>query len=265
MKDLIKVQTAKLEDLTFSQRFAVKIILLVFGRFINIENDGFAADTSGSVIFAFNHNNAIETVLLAAYLLYARNGAKVHFVVDWVFGYIPVVGSVVRLVEPVFVFNKKPRFKWLTGNHRRPPNAKAWDECVDRLRQQGSIAIFPEGTRNHDPQVLLAGRAGVGRIVLSSAAPVVPVGIAFCGQNRSGRVPVLGSVVFRFGERLNFTTEIDESRAIRDSGELSDRDKRRRLAYLDKMVVHKVMTEISRLSGKSYPFEPPALPQAAAS
>lgn len=250
-----------MDGLSFAQRFAVKSILLFFLPFIHVENDERIESASDPVIFAFNHNNSIETVLLAAYLLYRRDGAKVHFVVDWVFGSIPLLGRFIRLIEPIFVFNKKPRFKLLSGDLPKQKPDKAWDECVSTLKDNRSIAIFPEGTRNHDPSALMAGRLGIGKIAIASAAPVVPVGVDFRDRSKHGKMPFFGSMTLRVGERLYFRNEIEESNNINRSTNLTRRSKRNHLLYLDKKVLHNVMTELSRLSGKSYPFDPPILQQ----
>jgi 1-acyl-sn-glycerol-3-phosphate acyltransferase len=185
----------------------------------------------------------------------------VHFLVDWVFGYIPVLGSFVRLNEPIFVFNKKARFAWIDARNDRTATTTAWDECVARLKQDHSIGIFPEGTRNHDPETLLEGRSGIGKIVIDAEASVVPVGIDFRRRRTHGKIPFFGFVTLRIGDRMSFANEIEESRSIASSDDMPGPVRKRRLIYLQKTVLYKVMIELSQLSGKSYPFDAPVVPQ----
>lgn len=52
------------------------------------------------------------------------------------------------------------------------------DLALNRLQRGQPVAIFPEGTRNRNPEpVLLRGKTGAARLVLATGASVVPVGI----------------------------------------------------------------------------------------
>ncbi|HJX28572.1 MAG TPA: hypothetical protein VJ885_11705, partial [Thermoanaerobaculia bacterium] len=81
---------------------------------------------------------------------------------------------------------------------------------------------------------LLRGRPGLGEIVLRSTASVVPVGIRFPAAERLGRPPLVGRIVLVIGEPLAFQEEREER-------------------ALARVVVARVMSEISRLSGKAFP------------
>ncbi|MEU8927640.1 lysophospholipid acyltransferase family protein [Kitasatospora sp. NPDC048545] len=97
------------------------------------------------------------------------------------------------------------------------------------LHQGGALGIFPEGTRSPDGR-LHRGRTGVGRLVLASRAPVVPV--ALIGTDRilppGRRLPRIGKVTIRFGRPMEF-------------GEVSSR-----------AVTDEVMRAVQQLSGRPY-------------
>lgn len=225
-------------------------LVLTLGRLAEIDGVERLTGRSGPVIFALNHSNAAETVIVQPLLL-ALTGRPVHFLVDWMFAYLPVAGWLIRRSDPILVYTKRARFGLFDAYRRRRAHASVIDACLARLEDGGQVALFPEGTRNGDPQTLLPARKGLGEIVLRSAAPVVPLGLTHLGAGR-GKTPVLGRVRLTVGEPLDFAAE---RRAAAEAAPLLRRELARRAAGL-------VMTEISRLAGKAHP--PARRPRAAA-
>ncbi len=263
MKNIHQVAIAPLGELGFAQRIAVRTILLLFSPLIEIENEETLTETSEPLIFAFNHNNSIETILVAAVLLYKRRGAKVRFVVDWVYGSIPLVRWFVRQVEPIYVYNKRAKLSLLEAARNRSNRKAVLDQISESLSNRDSVGLFPEGRRNSNPNTLRAGRTGIGKVAIDSAVPVLPIGIDFPCRIRLGRIPKIGRVILRVGSKLEFAEELGAAKMVAASTELSQKHKEKLLIFFDKTVVHKVMLELARLSGKNYPYDPPAIPRLA--
>ncbi|WP_052411173.1 lysophospholipid acyltransferase family protein [Streptomyces sp. NRRL S-118] len=96
-----------------------------------------------------------------------------------------------------------------------PAAEEAIAVAVAALEDGKVVGIFPEGTRSPDGR-LYRGRTGVGRLVVASRAPVVPV--AVIGTDRilpPGKwLPRVGQATIRFGRPMEFTES--SSRAITD-------------------------------------------------
>jgi 1-acyl-sn-glycerol-3-phosphate acyltransferase len=188
--------------------------MLTFGRLVTVEGAERLAEVPEPAIFALNHSNAVEAVLAPCVLIHLRRGRLLHFLADWMYLHVPVLGWVIRQCEPIPVYRKPAR--WRIGEayrleHRRESVVEA---CLERLAAGGSLGIFPEGTRNRDPRRLLRGRSGLGEIVLRSAAPVVPVGLHYPAAGRLGRAPRIGRLVLRIGEPMTFQAEQDRREIV---------------------------------------------------
>jgi 1-acyl-sn-glycerol-3-phosphate acyltransferase len=120
---------------------------------------------------------------------------------------------------------------------------RALETAKDELLAGHLIAVYPEGTRSHDPWVH-RGRTGVARLSRECGLPVIPVGIA-------GTVDVqpIGSrvmrpfrtVTVRFGEPMRMQPATDPSDPMADHDHADCR------AFTDTL-----MHEIARLSGHGY-------------
>jgi 1-acyl-sn-glycerol-3-phosphate acyltransferase len=216
--------------------------MLTFGRLVEVEGTERLDEIPEPAIFALNHSNSLESVLAPSILTYLRGGRLVHFLADWMYLQVPGLGWLIRQGETIPTYRKPARWRlreaWRLERRREP----VLDACLARLAAGQSLGIFPEGTRNPDPDRLLRGRRGLGEIVLRSSAPVVPVGLHYPAGRRLGRAPHCGRVVLRVGEPLAFS---EERRAA--DGNLSVTE-RRRIVHL---VVASVMAELERLTGKS--------------
>jgi 1-acyl-sn-glycerol-3-phosphate acyltransferase len=217
-------------------------------------------DCPDPAIFAFNHNSSFETILVPTALIYLRDGRRLGFVVDWMFGRLPLVGWVIRQTDPIYVYNKPSTLPFLNQIRAGQTRGNVTDACIKRLEEGASIGIFPEGTRNPDPCRLLRGRSGIGHIALRAGVPVVPIGIDFPARLRLGRNPHLGKIVLRIGRPLHFITENTVFNQISGDPTLSEQSLKQLSLYMDRRITHRVMEELAILSGKSYPFTAPVLP-----
>jgi 1-acyl-sn-glycerol-3-phosphate acyltransferase len=245
------------------KRYQIKnlqIIFLWLKWFIKIEHDERLDLINRPILLAFNHNNYFETLMIAIVFLFRMKGQKVTFMVDWMYGKLPVIGWFVNQIEPVLVYNKKASLTYLNRLKPLQRRQTVLAECLQRLRDNCSIGIFPEGTRNPDPYNLRRGRQGVGELALQARVPVVPVGVDFPARHRLGRVPAFGRLVLRIGKPLTFPVELAAcDHLLQDTGNhLNIKKKLER--FFAARVTHAIMMELSHLAGKTYPFARPVPP-----
>lgn len=226
-------------------RFLLKALILTLGRLVKVEGAERLARISEPAIFALNHSNAVEAVLAPAMLIHLRGGRPVHFLADWMYLQIPVLGGLIRLAEPIPVYGKPARWRWHERYRQQRRAEPIVETCLARLATGGSLGIFPEGTRNPDPVRLRRGRNGIAEIVLRSNASVMPIGIHYPASERLGRAPRLGRMVLRVGEPLHFRAE---RQAV---SSLAPEDLRARMPLI-RGVVGRVMAALEELSGKAY-------------
>jgi 1-acyl-sn-glycerol-3-phosphate acyltransferase len=188
-------------------------------------------------ILALNHASRLEALAVPALLIYHRGGARVHFMADWNFQLIPGIGLLYRRAGAIVVTRKPARPGFLNVlkplyTHARPSIERA----RDHLAAGRSIAIFTEGTVNRNPERLLRGRLGAARLSLETGASIVPGGIRI-----TGGTPSLPLLEVRFGAPLR-----PSPRAAADGPA-------REVATAEVRAWHaRMMTEISRLSGKAW-------------
>ena len=103
------------------------------------------------------------------------------------------------------------------------------------LQAGGACGIYPEGTRSRDGR-LYRGRTGVGHLVVSSGAPVVPVAVAGTEniQPVGSRLIRPAKVSVTFGTPLSFTD--------RYAGVPAGRARR--------LITDEIMAAIQRMSGQ---------------
>jgi 1-acyl-sn-glycerol-3-phosphate acyltransferase len=202
---------ALLADLSAQPRASTRALLrlsyLAVGKWVELEGRAHLEAVREPALFVLNHNNSYECVALPAILLAARQGRMVSFFIDWMYLETPFVGSVLRHVDPIPVYTKRAR--WGLWEHRRAAGrmVSTVDLALARLAAGDSLAIFPEGTRNRDPQRLGPPRSGLAPLILRSNAPVVPIGLEFPAARRLGRSPKLGRLIVRVGAPLDFAAE----------------------------------------------------------
>ena len=179
-------------------------------------------------VLALNHATRFEAVALPVLLVYHRSGRRVHFLADWNFQMIPGIGLLYRRSGAIVVTRKSARPRFLNVlkplyAHKQSSHARA----LAHLGAGRSVGIFPEGTVNRDPARLLRGRIGAARLSLEAGVPVVPGGI----RDVSGDA-LRPRLELAFGPPLHPP---------------------QRTAGADVRAWHgTIMTEIARLSGKSW-------------
>lgn len=222
---------------------ALRALLAAFGRMLEVEGAERLADRGAPVIFALNHGNAAEALLAPAALTWLSGGRPIHFLADWMYLELPLVGRLLRLSQPIPVFGKPARWRWRESVRLAGLAEPALDRALARLESGGSVGIFPEGTRNADPERLRPGRSGLGELALRSTAAIVPVGLHYPAAARLGRIPLLGRTLVRVGEPLDLTEEREQLRAAG-----FERSARRGLA---RAVVARTLAALADLAGKS--------------
>jgi 1-acyl-sn-glycerol-3-phosphate acyltransferase len=183
---------AKLQDLSFLQRFLLRSFLFVFGGFIFAENKEILEKAEDPLIFALNHICSFEVLLVPAYLVYKRRGRKISFVIDWMYGVLPLIGLVFNQFDPIYVYNKRAKYRFMERFKRKVTRDFVYRICIEKLEQKRSIGLFPEGTRNKDPYQLKKGRKGLAYIALKANVPVLPVGIDLEHLKKQGRFVEVG-------------------------------------------------------------------------
>jgi 1-acyl-sn-glycerol-3-phosphate acyltransferase len=104
----------------------------------------------------------------------------IHFLADWNFCLVPGIWVFYYFGEVITVARKPARPKFL--NVFKPMFVKgqgSFDQALDALESRRSLGVFPEGTTNRHPDVLLKGYSGVAQMSLKTGVPVVPAGIRF--------------------------------------------------------------------------------------
>jgi 1-acyl-sn-glycerol-3-phosphate acyltransferase len=85
---------------------------------------------------------------------------------------------------------------------RGEADAEALETAREVLRQDGLLALFPEGTRIRDPDQLGDPKRGAGRLALESGAPLVPAAISGTEDLFAGGFPLPKRVQVAFAEPI---------------------------------------------------------------
>lgn len=237
-------------------RAVLRFVLALLHPWIEVHGKHHLPPAGRPALFVFNHNNSYECVTVPAALIFHRRGSLIRFAVDWMFLEIPVVGHFIRLCRPIPVYTKKARWGYRETYRRAHLLQSPLDACQAILERGESVGIFPEGTRNRNPRELKRGRRGLGRLILATDVPVVPVGIEFPARTRLGLLPLFGRVRINVGAALGLAEERQEARSMAVSGPAQGA--RRHRERLAQQSLHRVMNTVAGLCGKSYPFPPPA-------
>ena len=224
-------------DMQFRDRLLFRSLAAIATRQVKsirgVEN---IAPDRGPFIVAINHGTWREAVMVPSLLFVLRGGKRIHFLADWNFRIVPGIGMIFRRADVVTVARKdaKPKFLTVFRQFYEHPIAPM-ERARAHLLAGRPIGIFPEGTVNRDPKKLLVGRVGMARLSLETRVPVVPVGIRFPYVDRDKPTPESAVMEIDIGEAMTPPRASDAPSA----GEVRRWHGR-------------VMTEISRLSGKSW-------------
>lgn len=110
----------------------------------------------------------------------------------------------------------------------------------DHLKSGRIIGIFPEGTRGSDPIKMRRAFTGVARYAIDGRVPVIPVGIkgAYEIMSRDDKFPRFRKIIsFHVDTPIHFVEYHGKTLTEKECRDATDR----------------IMTKISRLSGKQYP------------
>jgi 1-acyl-sn-glycerol-3-phosphate acyltransferase len=222
-----------------STRWIVRTVITVFHRQVRelhgLEAIGVDRDP---FILAPNHSQRPEAMLVPAWLSFHRGGRMVHFMADWNFLLIPVIGAMIRCHDPIVVTRKPAKPAFLNRYKARYAGAlPPFEEARRRLADGKSVGVFPEGTTNRHPAQMLRGHHGAAQLALDSGAPVVTAGIRFIGND--GRRPIRDTQPFtvRFGPL--------PAQPAPSDGHVTDVERTRQFH-------HRLMTAISTACGKGW-------------
>ncbi len=235
------------------EAFVLRLFMIPVSLLVRASGLEHVRDTKGPVVFAFNHNNSIETLLVPACLVYHGGGKKISFIVDWMFGKIPLLDRLFNFMDPIYVYHKRSPLAILES--RRPKTAGKDDAvslCCQKLEQGRHIGIFPEGKRNRDPERLLRAKPGIGHIALRSGMPVIPVGIDCVSGEKKKKVRVLGRIRLAIGKPLQFDALSEAYRHFGTNASAMHVNRERH--KLAREVADRIMTAIASLSGKEYRY-----------
>lgn len=153
---------APLPHLSVFDRNLLRLVLRASSsRIADVSGLQHVARARDPFILVLNHRTILEALIVPPLLLAARAGYALHFLADWNFRLIPGVGILYKRAKVVNVTCKpaKPRIlNILRPLYRQSPTA--WERAEQLLRAGTSLAVFPEGRVNRDPQSLLNGRVG---------------------------------------------------------------------------------------------------------
>lgn len=141
-----------------------------------------AFDPNKSYLCVSNHRSFFDLYVVTAYLVKRGMPHRLVFPVRSSFFYDRRLGFVVNGVMSFFAMYP-PVFR---ERHRAALNLASLDEVVNLLERGGTfVGLHPEGTRNKgdDPYALLPAQSGVGRIIHSARATVLPVFVNGLGND----------------------------------------------------------------------------------
>jgi 1-acyl-sn-glycerol-3-phosphate acyltransferase len=184
---------------------------------------------SGPVILTPNHASFLDPPLVGAGI---RRQIS-YLARDTIFN-VPVLATILRSWEVVPV-------------DRDGGTGRGMKRILSRLEEGGAIILFPEGTRSRHGG-LNRGNAGIGLVVVKSAAPVVPVRV-FGTHDAYGphrRLPMPRPVSVKYGMPLDFA-------ALRAEAQTCAKP---RLRQIYQQISDEIMEAIAALEPRADP--PPA-------
>jgi glycerol-3-phosphate O-acyltransferase / dihydroxyacetone phosphate acyltransferase len=199
-----RIKKLRLPDLVLNRRGTptFKIILAIFGIalklfFRRIETVNADSVPSGTgVIFVMNHPNG----LVDPALVFTALPRRISFLAKSTLFKMPVISFLLKTVEALPVYRK------LDAGEDVSKNQTTFEAAQKRLRNGGSIALFPEGVSHNSPKLLPmktgAARIALGAVSVGGGEPIdlriVPVGLYY-----TNKTTFRSEVVLHFGEAFS--------------------------------------------------------------
>lgn len=144
---------------------------------------------TGPYILMANHQSHIDVALLLKYA-----GVPIRFVAKKELLYVPVFGLAM----------------WAAGHipidrRNREHAIQSLKAAAKRIRDGANVLVFPEGTRNQNPDgELLPFKKGGFMLALEAGVPIVPIGIAGTAERLPPHRLIVnpGPVCFRVGKPI---------------------------------------------------------------
>lgn len=192
--------------------------------------------SSGPYVIAINHESSFDPIFVGSTII-GKIKKRIHFfTLISVFTFLgPIIGKLWLGMLPIGRYNHQDEATKIL-------NAHSFHKAIHYLKKGKIVGIFPEGKRNSS-KVLLKGKTGVARMALVAKVPVVPVG--YIGpptwsfwQGFKNLLNFRKKIIIKIGKPLYFTEYYNKEM---DKNLLED-------------VTRKIMMEIGKLCGKSYPY-----------
>jgi 1-acyl-sn-glycerol-3-phosphate acyltransferase len=173
----------------------VRMVTTIYG-FLFFRARGIAADnvpTSGSVIIAPNHFSFMD-----------------HFFAGM------FIRRRIRFMAKSQLF--KPPMQWVYSHggvfpvRRGLRDTESIATAEGILQRGGCLAMYPEAGRSRTGKLADAAKPGIGRLVLETGAPVVPVAIHGSHKVRNWKKVQFPKITVQYGEPLTFPKEVAATR-----------------------------------------------------
>jgi len=139
-------------------RLWARLVLAILG--VRVAVSGLGNAPSGPAVWAANHSSALDVPILFSYL-----PVDLRIIHKRSLYAVPLVGWALFLGGHIAIDRSNP-FR----------ARRSLERAAVRVRGGTSVAVFPEGTRNRDPEVGLFKR-GSFVLALNAQVPVVPVSL----------------------------------------------------------------------------------------
>lgn len=193
--------------------------------------------TDRGFIVASNHYSEVDPIMLAHFLV--DHGYAPFFLAKSSLFEVPLLGRALTHLEQVPVYRASSR---------------AGDALVaarEALAEGRCIAIMPEGTLTRDPDLWpMRAKPGVGRLALTSGAPVIPIA-------QWGAQQVLGHYARRPGNLLKRPVQHVLAGPAVDLADLADRaEEPLAQAEATRRIMAAITDQLAQLRSEQPPTEP---------